>query len=97
MSTSIDTDRGGKMERSWRIPAARGRDAPAEPCSFVPINWAGQLELEVDNQLTLAGGHRGVEGSVMPQISYRPSSDWLLALGEQASRQRQLELGRDDN
>jgi hypothetical protein len=50
--------------------------------------WAAQIELEVDNQLTLADGHRDIEGSVMPQISYRPSSQWLVALGEQASLQQ---------
>lgn len=50
--------------------------------------WAVQLELEVDNQLTVTNAHRGVEGSVMPQISYRPSSEWLVALGEQTSLQQ---------
>lgn len=50
--------------------------------------WAAQLELEVDNQLTFTDGHRGIEGSVLPQISYRPSSKWLVALGEQASLQQ---------
>lgn len=53
-----------------------------------PLNsvWAAQLEIEIDNQTTLLDGHRGIEGSVMPQISYRPSTQWLVALGEQASR-----------
>jgi hypothetical protein len=50
--------------------------------------WAAQLELEVDDQLTLTDGHGGIEGSVMPQISYRASSEWLVALGEQASLQQ---------
>lgn len=47
--------------------------------------WAAQLELAIDDQLRSADGDRGIEGSVMPQVSYRPSADWLLALGEQAS------------
>lgn len=51
-------------------------------------DWAVQLELEVDNQLMLTDTHRGIEGSVIPQISYRPSSQWLVALGEQASLQQ---------
>ncbi len=50
--------------------------------------WAAQLEFGVDKQLPLADGHRGIEGSVMPQISYRTSSAWLVALGEQASLQQ---------
>ena len=47
--------------------------------------WAAQLELAVDNQLILTDNHHGIEGSLIPQISYRPSSQWLVALGEQAS------------
>lgn len=50
--------------------------------------WAAQLELAIDNQLRSTDGHRGIEGSVMPQISYRPCANWLLALGEQASLQQ---------
>jgi hypothetical protein len=71
---------GSGITSGWFLNTSFGR--------ALTSSWAGQLELEVDNQLTLAGGHRGVEGSVMPQISYRPSSDWLLALGEQASLQQ---------
>ncbi len=47
--------------------------------------WAAQLELAIDNQLRSTEGHRGIEGSVMPQISYRPGAKWRVALGEQAS------------
>lgn len=50
--------------------------------------WVAQLEVEVDNQLTFANGNRGVEGSLMPQVGYRPSPEWLVALGEQASLQQ---------
>ena len=47
-----------------------------------------QLEVELDNQATLADGSRGFEGSVMPQVAWRPSPRWLFALGEQASVQQ---------
>jgi hypothetical protein len=47
--------------------------------------WAAQLELEINDQSTSTNGHRDIEVSVMPQVSYRPSPQWLLALGEQAS------------
>jgi hypothetical protein len=47
-----------------------------------------QLEVELDNQATLADGSRGFEGSVMPQVAWRPSPRWLFALGEQASLQQ---------
>lgn len=50
--------------------------------------YAVQLEVEMDNQLTLDDGSRGVEGSVMPQIAYHLSGQWLLALGEQAAFQQ---------
>lgn len=50
--------------------------------------WSAQLEVAVDNQLRLQGGRRGIEGSVMPQIAYRGSPRWLVALGEQASAQQ---------
>jgi hypothetical protein len=50
--------------------------------------WAAQLELEIDNQLASTEGRRRIEGSVMPQVSYRPSSQWRVALGEQASLQQ---------
>lgn len=52
-------------------------------------SWAVQLELEIDDQLSLTHGRRGIEGSVMPQINYRPSSHWRFALGEQASLQQE--------
>jgi hypothetical protein len=71
---------GAGITSGWFLNTSFGR--------AMTSSWAAQLELEVDNQLTLAEGHPGVEGSVMPQISYRPSSDWLLALGEQASLQQ---------
>jgi hypothetical protein len=47
-----------------------------------------QIEVELDNQATLADGSRGFEGSVMPQFAWRPSPRWLFALGEQASLQQ---------
>ena len=50
--------------------------------------WSVQLEVAVDNQLILDGGRRGIEGSVMPQVAYRGSPRWLIALGEQASIQQ---------
>jgi hypothetical protein len=51
--------------------------------------WTAQLELGIDDQLVLpARGRRGIEGSLMPQVSFRSSSGWLVALGEQASLQQ---------
>ena len=68
---------GSGITSGWFFNTSVGRTSSSA--------WAAQLELEVDDQLTLTDGHRGIEGSVMPQISYRPSSQWLFALGEQAS------------
>lgn len=65
------------ITNGWFLNTSFGRN--------VTSVWAAQLEVEVDDQLLLADGHRGVEGSVMPQISYRPAIGWLLALGEEAS------------
>ncbi|CUA96927.1 hypothetical protein Ga0061069_10527 [Thiomonas bhubaneswarensis] len=50
--------------------------------------YAAQVEVEVDNQLVMDDGRRGMEGSVMPQIAYHLTQQWLLALGEQASFQQ---------
>ena len=47
-----------------------------------------QLEIDLDNQAVLADGSRGFEGSVMPQVAWRPSPRWSFALGEQASVQQ---------
>jgi hypothetical protein len=71
---------GSGIASGWFFNTSFGR--------AVSSSWAAQLELEADDQLTLAGGHRGIEGSVMPQISYRPSPEWLVAVGEQASLQQ---------
>lgn len=55
-----------------------------------PLNrrWTAQVELGIDDSLALADGGRGIEGSLMPQVSFRSLSGWLLALGEQASVQQ---------
>ena len=47
--------------------------------------YAIQLEVELDNQLQLDNGRRGMQGSLMPQIAWHVSPRWLLALGQQAS------------
>lgn len=71
---------GSGITSGWFVNTSVGRALSSA--------WAAQLEVEVDDQLpTLTDGHR-IEGSVMPQISYRPSSQWLVALGEQASLQQ---------
>jgi hypothetical protein len=72
---------GSGITSGWFLNTSLGR--------ALTQTWAVQLELELDDQLILTGGHRGLEGALMPQISYRPSSDWRLALGEQASFQQQ--------
>lgn len=71
---------GSGITSGWFVNTSLGR--------ALNTSWATQVEVEVDDQLTLTDGHRGIEGSVMPQISYRPSSKWLVALGEQASLQQ---------
>ena len=71
---------GAGIVNGWFFNTSVGRSW-SSACS-------AQLELEVDNQLALADGHRGIEGSVMPQMSYRTSSQWLIAVGEQASLQK---------
>ncbi|MGC8504058.1 MAG: hypothetical protein ACP5MM_04600 [Acidithiobacillus sp.] len=42
-----------------------------------------QVELELDDQLIRGDEKRGLEGSVMPQVAYRPGPQWLLAIGEE--------------
>ncbi len=50
--------------------------------------YAVQLEVEGDNQLTMANGQRGLEGYLMPQVAYHVSPKWLIAIGEQAEKQQ---------
>jgi hypothetical protein len=50
--------------------------------------FAVQLEVEADNQLMLDNGRRGIEGSVLPQVGYHLSQQWLLAVGEQVAFQQ---------
>ncbi|CDW92560.1 MULTISPECIES: hypothetical protein [unclassified Thiomonas] len=54
----------------------------------IGATYAAQLEVEVDDQLMLDNGQRGLEGSVMPQFAYHLTQQWLLAIGEQASFQQ---------
>lgn len=67
----------GGVTSGWFVNASLGRALGGA--------LSAQVEVALDNQLVLDSGGRGLEGSVMPQIAYRPSSGWLLALGEQAS------------
>ena len=72
---------GSGITNGWFLNTSFGR-----PLSR---HWTAQLELGIDNQLVLpARGQRGIEGSLMPQVSFRSSSGWLTALGEQASLQQ---------
>ncbi len=50
--------------------------------------YAVQLEVELDNQVVLGDGRRGIGGHVMPQIACHLTPQWLLALGEQAAIQQ---------
>jgi hypothetical protein len=70
---------GAGIVSGWFFNTSLGRSWRA--------GWSAQVELEADNQLTSAKRHR-IEGSVMPQIGYRTSSQWRVALGEQASLQQ---------
>ena len=71
---------GAGVTSGWFLNTSVGRSLTSA--------WAAQVEIEVDNQLPLTSGRRGIEGSLMPQIGYRPAPHWLVALGEQASRQQ---------
>lgn len=71
---------GAGITSGWFVNTSLGRS--------INTAYAAQLEVEMDNQLTLDDGRRGMEGSVMPQIAYHASTVWLLAVGEQASIQQ---------
>ncbi|MDA8093044.1 MAG: hypothetical protein M0T84_03900 [Betaproteobacteria bacterium] len=71
---------GPGVTSGWFLNTAVGRS--------LNTAWSAQVEIELDNQLPLDGGGHGIEGSIMPQIGYRPARHWLVALGEQASRQQ---------
>jgi len=49
----------------------------------ISATTAMQVELEMDNQLTKSDGKRGLEGSILPQLAYRPGPQWLIAIGEE--------------
>ncbi len=71
---------GNGVTSGWFVDTSLGRALSSA--------WSAQLEVHADNQLILDGAGRGIEGSVMPQIGYRGSPTWLIALGEQASFQQ---------
>lgn len=71
---------GSGVTSGWFVNTSLGR--------AIRTVYAVQVEVEVDNQSTLDNGQRGLEGSVMPQIAYHLTPQWLLALGEQASLQQ---------
>jgi hypothetical protein len=68
------------ISSGWFVNTSLGRS--------ISTAYAAQLEVEVDNQLILDDGRRGMEGSVMPQVAYHVTPVWLLAVGEQASFQQ---------
>ncbi|WP_123106160.1 hypothetical protein [Acidithiobacillus sulfuriphilus] len=71
---------GSGVTSGWFVNTSLGR--------ALNIAFAVQLEVEADNQLVLDNGRRGIEGSVLPQVGYHLSQQWLLAVGEQAAFQQ---------
>ncbi|MHB1691332.1 MAG: hypothetical protein ACYCSR_11860 [Thiomonas sp.] len=86
---SLTPTGGGSASRPWgRSGVISGWFVNTSLGHALGTAYAVQLEVEVDNQLTLDDGHRGIEGSVMPQFAYHLTQQWLLAIGEQAAIQQ---------
>uniref|UniRef100_E6PMV0 Uncharacterized protein n=1 Tax=mine drainage metagenome TaxID=410659 RepID=E6PMV0_9ZZZZ len=86
---SLTPTGGGSASRPWgRSGVTSGWFVNTSLGHALGTAYAVQLEVEVDNQLTLDDGHRGIEGSVMPQFAYHLTQQWLLAIGEQAAIQQ---------